>query len=263
MFLTILHNNIMVNMDMEVKFKLDINPDKLGDTILIAGLPGMGYTGKQAVDHLIKVLNAEKISDFKSPYLNSPVITTVNGIVEDLKEELFTFYHAETSKYDILLFTGAVQPPSAEWQHYVSYAAIEAVKEFRIKWLFTLAATPIEYYKYDVRVYGVATSKDLLDYLIVNGVIPMPGEGVISGMNGLLLGYAKKSNIEAASLLAETYLISGRDFIAPYVILKTLSRIIKYEFDLKELEDRAKAFHMEYTSKVKKKEEKKGLGYIS
>jgi len=82
-------------------------------------------------------------------------------------------------------------------------------------------------------------------------------------MNGLLLGYAKKSNIEAASLLAETYLISGRDFIAPYVILKTLSRIIKYEFDLKELEDRAKAFHMEYTSKVKKKEEKKGLGYIS
>jgi hypothetical protein len=250
-------------MAIDIKFKLDIDPKDLNETVVIAGLPGMGYTGKQAVDYLIKILNAEKISDCKSPFLNAPVVTTMNGILEDLQEELFSFYHAKSSKYDMILFTGSIQPPSSEWQHYVSYAVIEAIKELPIKWLFTLAATPIEYYKYDVKVYGVATSRELLQYLELNGVLPMPGEGVISGMNGLLLGYSKKVGIEAASLLAETFLVSAKDFIAPYVILKTLGRILKVELDLSELEERAKVFHREYISRVKKKEEESGLGYIS
>jgi len=251
-------------MSMDINFKLKIKELDIKNPVVIAGLPGMGYTGKQAVDHLIKVLNAEKISDIKSPYLNAPVITTLNGVLQDLQEELYSFYYAKTGKYDFILFTGVIQPPSGEWQHYLSLKAIEAVKDLNIKWLFTLAATPIEYYKYDVKVYGVATSRDLLEYLQINGVIPMPGEGVISGMNGLLLGYAKKYNIEAASLLAETFLVSSKDFIAPYVILKMLGRILKFEFNLKELEDRAKVFHTEYLARVKReKKEERGLGYIS
>ena len=250
-------------MAIDIKFKLELDIPNSREVIIIAGLPGMGYTGKQAVDHLIKVLNAEKVSNSRSPFLNAPVVTTINGIVEDMQEELFTFYHSSQHKYDLIFFTGSIQPPSAEWQHYVSYAVVEAIKEYNVKWLFTLAATPIEYYKYDVNVYGVATSKELLEYLKLNGVIPMPGEGVISGMNGLLLGYSKKANIEAACLLAETYLVSAKDFIAPYVILKTLARILKIDVDLSELEERAKMFHREYISRVKKKEEGSDLGYIS
>ncbi len=249
-----------------MEFRIELELEKgLENVYLVAGLPGMGLSGKQAVDHLIKVLDVEKVSHIETPFLNPPGITTVNGVVEDMLTEVFNFFHAEKDGKNLIIFTGEVQPMSPEWQHIMSRAVVESVKEFDVKAVFTLAATPIESYKYDVDVYGVATSKQFLSELVTYGVVPMAGQGAISGMNGLIIGYAKMYGLRGASLLAETYLKSAQDFIAPYALLRMLSKILKIDVDLKELEERRQMFHQEYLRHLREaeREDKSGLGYIS
>ncbi len=251
-------------MVMEVNIELNLDTE-IKNIYLLAGLPGMGLSGKQAVDYLIKNLDVEKVSLIESDFLNPPAVSTLNGLVDDITSEIFTFYYAEKDGKNLLLFTGSVQPISAEWQHILSKEVVKAVKKYDIEALFTLAATPIEYYKYDVSVYGVATSRQFLNELAAYGVIPMEGEGVISGMNGLIIGYAKMYGFKGAVLMAETFLKTAQDVVAPYALLKTISKILKVDIDLKELEERVNLFHREYIKYMKSKPEKRdrGLGYIS
>ena len=251
---------------MEINIKFDLKESEVNEPIFIAGLPGMGLTGKQAVDYLIDVFNARKIGHIEAPFLYSPVITTHEGTVDDMMNELFKFYYADVDGRDLLFFTGITQPPSPEWQHYLSYKVISVVRNFQPKTIYTLAATPIFSYKWEVNVYGVATNRDILDELRMYGVIPMKGEGIISGVNGLLIGYGKQIGIDGAVLMSETYLTSGRDYIAPLYLLRIFSRILNMEIDLKKLEDLALAFHKEFSEALtskKKKESSGSLGYIS
>lgn len=215
---------------------------KLEDPIMIAGLPGMGLTGKQALDYLIKLTNATKISTIRSPYLGVPAVSIHNGLVEDIPEEIYSFFLANIEGRDVILFTSQSQPATPEWQHIVAYKAIETVARLGVKMVYTLAATPITYFKENVDVYGVATSPDLVEILRLNGVKPLMGEGAISGINGLLLGYAKKFGIQAICLLGETYFVSGADKIAPTAVLRALSKILKIDLDLDELLKEAEKF---------------------
>ncbi len=254
--------------DLNIEIKINLDKSKLKKPILIAGLPGMGLTGKQAVDYLIESLNAFKISEIKTPFLTAPAITTHDGIVDDMMSEIYTLYYAKSGDLDLILFTGATQPPSAEWQHLLSYRIVEELSKYGIEVIYTLAATPIFTYKWDAQVYGVATSRDLLELLRLHGVIPMRGEGMISGMNGLLVGYGKKFGINGAILLGETYLTNSRDYIAPLAVLRALVRILRINVDLTGMESLALEFHKQYMATLakataEKKTDKSRLGYIS
>jgi hypothetical protein len=251
---------------MDMKMTLELDHKKVENPIIIAGLPGMGLTGKQAVDYLIDVFNARKVGKIESSYLSSPVITTHDGVVDDMLSELFGFYHAKVDDKDFILFTGITQPPSPEWQHRLSNDTVRALKEYSPTVIYTLAATPIFSYKWDVSVYGVATKRELLEELRLYGVIPMHGEGVISGVNGLLIGYGKRYGIDGVVLMGETYLTNSRDYIAPLAVLRMLSKILDVEIDLGRLEEVALAFHKEFSEAIaaKKPDKDKGtLGYIS
>lgn len=251
-------------MDPEIYIELDkrdvIRP------IVIAGLPGMGLTGKQSVDFLIEEFHARRVGAIKSIFLSSPVVTTRDGVIEDMVSELFTFYYKEYNGRDFILFTGITQPPSPEWQHNLSRMVIDALAPYKPEVIITLAATPIFTYKWDVLVYGVATRRELVEELRIKGIIPMQGEGYISGVNGLLVGYGKSRGIDGMILMGETYLTNGRDYIAPLAVVRAVSRILDLDLDLSRLERIALAFHKEYSESLKESKKKEGddsLGYIS
>lgn len=253
---------------LDLNFVVDLDPSIVRDNLIfVAGLPGMGLTGKQAADYLIEQFNAVKVCSVNAPYLASPVISSHDGVVEDLMNELFKLYYAEAGGKQFLIFTGITQPPSPEWQHQLSYKIIDAIRVYRPKIIYTFAATPIYSYRWNVNVYGIATRRDLLDELRVHGVIPFKGEGVISGVNGLLVGYGKQFGIDGVILLGETYLTAGRDFIAPLSLLRVFSKVINVEIDLRKMEDLALSFHRkfyEYVKEEKREEsEQENLGYIS
>lgn len=252
----------------DLNFKVNLDPNRVKDNLIfVAGLPGMGLTGKQAADYLIEQFNATKVASINVPYLASPVISSHDGVVEDLMNELFKLYYAEVGGKSFLIFTGITQPPSPEWQHHLSHKIVDAIRIYRPKIIYTFAATPIYSYRWAVNVYGIATRRDLLEELRLHGVIPFRGEGVISGVNGLLVGYGKQFDIDGVILLSETYLTTGRDFIAPLSLLRIFSKIVGVEIDLRKMEDLALSFHKKFSEYVKeeKSEETSSekLGYIS
>ncbi|MCX8188245.1 MAG: PAC2 family protein [Nitrososphaeria archaeon] len=254
----------MIGLDL----KINLDPNRVKDNLIfVAGLPGMGLTGKQAADYLIEQFNASKVGCIKASHLASPVISSHDGVVEDLMNELFQLYYADVGEKSFLIFTGITQPSSPEWQHHLSYKIVDQIRVYRPKIIYTFAATPIYSYRWAVNVYGIATRRDLLEELRLYGVIPFKGEGVISGVNGLLVGYGKRFGIDGIILLGETYLTAGRDLIAPLSLLRVFSKIVNVEIDLRKMEDLALSFHKKFSEYVKREKseetDSEKLGYIS
>jgi proteasome assembly chaperone (PAC2) family protein len=103
--------------------------------------------------------------------------------------------------------------------------------------VFSLAAYITGGFTAEQRVFGAATSQELLSELTENGVRAMK-EGGISGMNGIIIGMAGLLGLDGACLLGETsgYLV---DPVASQVVLEALSKILKLDIDLTALKDRA------------------------
>ena len=102
-------------------------------------------------------------------------------------------------------------------------------------------------------VYGVANQKRLRDWMAKYRVNIMEG-GQISGLNGLLLGYAEKRGIEAACLLATmpNYAISFPNPKASKAIVAVLAEMLNIRVDMGELD----VFSREMDKRMKAIEEK-------
>lgn len=204
--------------------------------VLICGLPGSGYVGKLAADYLVTVFKAKKVAEFYAASFPPHVNINDEGVALRLKGEL---YHAETGQgSDLLVFTADAQPATSEGEYDLAEAVLTEAKKLKAKTVFSLAAYVTGSFVKERRVFGTATSPDMLPRLTKNGVQIMK-EGGISGMNGVIIGMAKLDGMEGASLLGETsgYLL---DPAASHAVLGSLSKILGIKIDMTSIEERAK-----------------------
>jgi len=204
--------------------------------VLVCGLPGSGYVGKLAADYLVTVFKAKKVAEFYAASFPPHVNVNEDGIALRLKGELF---HAETGQgNDLLVFTADAQPASSAGEYELAEAVLTECKKLRAELVFSLAAYVTGTFVKERRVFGTATSANVLPRLTKNGVQIMK-EGGISGMNGVIIGMARLHGMEGVSLLGETsgYLL---DPAASHSVLEALSRILEMKIDMTSIEERAK-----------------------
>jgi uncharacterized protein (TIGR00162 family) len=204
--------------------------------VLVCGLPGSGYVGKLAADYLVAIFKAKKVSEFYSASFPPHVNISDEGVARRLRGELF---HAETGQgTDLLVFTADAQPTTSEGEYELADAVLGHAKKLGAKTVFALAAYVTGSFVRERRVFGAATSPDLLPRLSQNGVQVMK-EGGISGMNGLFVAMAKLHGMEGFSLLGETagYLL---DPAASHEVLESLSKMVAVKVDMTSIEERAK-----------------------
>jgi len=204
--------------------------------VLVCGFPGSGYVGKLAADYLVTVFKAKKVAEFYSTSFPPHVNVNDEGIAVKLKGEL---HHAQTGQgNDLLVFTADAQPSTSEGEYQLADSVLLEAKRLRAKLVFSLAAYVTGSFVRERRVFGTATSSELLPRLSENGVQIMK-EGGISGMNGVIVGMAKLHGMEGVSLLGETagYLL---DPAASHTVLESLSRILGLKIDMASIEERAK-----------------------
>ena len=219
----------------EIQIKSFSSPSPV-KPVLVCGLPGSGYVGKLAADYLVTVFKAKKVAEFYAASFPPHVNVNEDGIALRLKGELF---HAETGQgNDLLVFTADAQPASSSGEYELAEAVLLESKKLRAELVFSLAAYVTGSFVKERRVFGTATSADVLPRLTKNGVQIMK-EGGISGMNGVIIGMAKLHGMEGVSLLGETsgYLL---DPAASHSVLETLSRILEMKIDMTSIEERAK-----------------------
>ena len=206
------------------------------EPVLVCGLPGSGYVGKLAADYLVTVFKAKKVAEFYSTSFPPHVNINEEGVAVKLRGEL---HHAQTGQgNDLLVFTADAQPATSEGEYELTEAVLKEARELRAKLVFSLAAYVTGSFVKERRVFGTATSSELLPRLSRNGVRIMK-EGGISGMNGIIVGMARLHGMEGVSLLGETsgYLL---DPAASHSVLESLSQILSLKIDMTSIEERAK-----------------------
>ena len=193
--------------------------------------------GKFALDHLVQDLSAKLFGEVYNDAFPPEIIIKDDGIASLIKNELH-ISRADGRQNDIILFTGESQPSTAEANYALSEFVVELAGKYGAKELVTLGAYVTGTFVEAPKVYAVGTDLETVSRLEKNGCTIM-NDGLITGMNGLLLGMAKLKGLSGFTLLGET---SGLAFDpkASGVILETLSKLLGIPLDMKKLEQRAR-----------------------
>ncbi|MDA4122987.1 MAG: proteasome assembly chaperone family protein [Thaumarchaeota archaeon] len=212
----------------------DIFTPEPKNPVVICGLPGSGYVGKVAVEHLVSVFKAKRFREYNSSSFPPQANIGDDGTVHRLKGE---FYYAKTGQgNDLLIFTADAQPTTSRGEYELSETVVKDGKALGAIMVISLAAYITGSFSEERRVFGTSTSLELTKRLTDNGVEQMK-EGTITGMNGLVVGMAELNSIDGFCLLGETsgYVV---DPSASQKVLEALSRILDVKIDLTKLSER-------------------------
>lgn len=210
---------------------------ELVNPVMVAGWPGMGSVALGMVDYLRRKLKAVRFAEIKiDPMSVLDSVDVFNGVSKLPKPPSSVFYYSKDP--DIVIFEGEVQLAGLEGLRMLN-KVLEVAGELNVKRIYTGAAFPLPIgYKDSPEVCGVVNKEFLRDVMVKNGIKLMDG-GHISGLNGLLLGFAAKKNIEALCLLATMpqYAISLPNPKASSAIMEVLCRMLGIHIDLNEINE--------------------------
>ena len=207
-----------------MEFIQEIEPN-LNKPIIIAAMQDMGNVGSIVVDFINVNLQTRKFRIVKSSY---PSYVIDRGGYIDLPQESWEYRYVE----DLIVFGGgAGQPQIAEEIHALCQDVIDIAKKYSAKFIYTLGGF---HTKRDLekkpRTYVTATSKDISEQLKKLHMNSTPQESVITGFNGLILGYAKSNEIQGIGLYGELNDPIIPQYRAAKSILQTLEKLTYQKF---------------------------------
>ena len=225
-------------MDEKIIYHVDPDAVDLRDPVMIVGLPGVGHVGKLVVDHLVEVLNAEKIADLYSEHFPPQVVVKEDSTTELIGNYL---YSVKTEKIDLLLLAGDSQSTDPAGHYTLCEIYTNFAARFNVKRIYTLGGYPTGVVNEENYVIGAVNSTDLVEELTEKGIKFSPSEppGGIVGASGLILPLAKMIGIEAACLMGTTngYIADPK---SSKVLLGKLCGILDIEVDDSALDEKIK-----------------------
>ncbi len=207
---------------------------KLQNPKLVCGLPGSGYVGKFAVDYMIDKLRASKFADIYSSSFPPQISIQPDGTVDLIKNSL---YYCKNDLNELVFLTGDAQPVSAQGEYMLADKIIQMCKKLNVHYIYTLAAYITGKFVKQPKVFGTSTTLKTMKIFSDYGISKM-NKGSITGMNGVIIGTAKKNLLTGICLLAETsgYVVDAK---ASKVLLEVLCNILNVKLDMTELKKKA------------------------
>jgi len=209
----------------------------LHDPVMVAGWPGMGSVALGVVNYLRRKLPAVKFAEIKvDKFLGLDSVVVEDGLASLPKGAQNLFYYMKNP--DIIIFEGEAQVPGVEGVKLVN-KVLDLAASYGVKRIYTGAAFPVPItHKDPPELFAAANHKALLGPLSSFGIKPMDG-GHISGLNGLIVGFAKERGIEAVSILATMphYAITLPNPRASGAVIGALSRMLKLKIDMHEMDE--------------------------
>lgn len=217
----------------------------LKNAILIIGLPGIGLVGKIAVDYLLKHIKPEKIGEVISDSF-PPSVQIKNGKIDLIKDEL---HSVNVAGKDFLFLSGPVQPSldpqmGDSSEHYeFARTVLNKMRAIGVTEVYTLAGINVgeKRMSSEPKVVAAATDDATLKKWKSLGATSNRPDGLITGVAGLVLGFAKEAGLKGACLMGETNarLIYG-DHGSAKTLLELLIKEFKFKVDMSKMEKEAK-----------------------
>lgn len=225
---------------------------ELENPVMVASWPGIGNIGIIAVDTLRNMLGAEELGEIEPwDFFYPKKVLIRNGELKDVEFPTSKFYFKRTGETDLLFFVGEEQPSDggrtyAEGKkaYHIANLVLDVAQKFGCKRVYTsgAAVAPI-HHTARPKVWAVPNTKGLIsevktyeNTILMSEIEGRGGQGNITGLNGLLLGVARKRGIEAICVMGEipVYL---QGFPLPYPrasksVLEVLTAALGIEIDM-------------------------------
>ncbi len=233
---------------------------KLERPDLICGWPGIGSIGTMAVDYLRRAIAAEEFGEIEPwDFFEPRKVIIRDGLLKDMEFPSNKFYYQRLKNKDLIIFIGEEQP--AEWAklyatgekaYRMANLVLDVAEKFGSQRVYTSGAAVTQtHHTLKPKVWAVPNSEDLVnevrDYentVLMSEIEGRRGQGAITGLNGLLLGVAKKRGINALCLMGEIpYYLHGSPWPYPKAsisVLEVLASTLGIDIDLIPLEEMAR-----------------------
>jgi len=224
---------------------------------MIVGWPGIGNVGIITVETLRQAVQAEELGEIEPWDFFYPNKVFINdSILTDIGFPSSRFYFKRLAERDLLFFVGEEQPATRESAYAEGKRAYEmanmvldVAQKFNCRRIYTSgAAIAITHHSLSSKVWAVANNPALLSELrsydntiLMSEVEGRGNQGSITGLNGLLIGAAKRRGIDGICLMGEI-----PDYLSripfPYpkaskAVLDTLAKIIGVNTKYNALDD--------------------------
>ena len=259
---------------------------KLENPDMIACWPGIGNIGVITVDTLRSQIRAEELGEIEPwDFFYPRKVIIKAGILEDLEFPSNKFYYKRLGKKDLIFFIGEEQPTDggrmyAEGRkaYQTANLVLDVAERFNCQRVYTSgAAVAFTHHTLKPKVWAVTGREDLLkevnsyeNTILMSEIEGRGDQGSITGLNGLLLGLAKKRGFEAICLMGEIpdYL-SGIPFPYPKAsksVIEVLTNMLGIEIDYPTLDEMAVriddiigGLYEKFPSKIKERIERRKL----
>ena len=220
---------------------VNLDEPDINRPIMIAAMQDMGNVGNIAVDFINKSLDSKLFRYVLTPYPN--YVVDKGGHIE-FYQERWEYRYSKS----IIVFGGGIGQPQTNHELYqLCQDVINIAKLYSVQLIYTLGAfhTDRNYGK-DPMTLVTTTSQGLTDQIVKIGHRTTPGSSLITGFNGLILGYAKSNNIQGIGLFAEIDDPQMLQYRSAKSLLVSLEKLTYLRFKgLEELDEMASAVERE------------------
>jgi proteasome assembly chaperone (PAC2) family protein len=260
---------------------------ELEKPIMFVGWPGIGNIGIIAVNTLKGILRAEEFGEIESwDFFYPKKVSIRDGLLEDLEFPSNKFYYRRTEKKDLIFFIGEEQPSeggrmyaSGEKAYQLANLVLDVGLKFGCQKVYTSGACVSSiHHQVRPRVCAVVSSeklrKEIKNYQ--NTILMSDlegrgeGEGIITGLNGLLLGVAKARGMEGICLMGEIPdWLSGASFPYPKAsksVLEVFAEILGVGMDFsfldkmeRQIEEIIEGFYKKFPPEMKEEYDQRKL----
>ncbi|MBW8041432.1 MAG: hypothetical protein FVQ85_15735 [Planctomycetes bacterium] len=232
---------------------------KLKNPIMFCGWPGIGNIGISAIESLREVLKAQEFGEIEPwDFFNPRKVSIERGLLKDLEFPSSKFYSQRIKNQDLIFFIGQEQPAEggiryAEGKkaYKIANLVLDVAEKFGCKRVYTSGAAVSQiHHTTKPRVWVVPNKQSLIkeikeyeNTVVMSEMEGRRSRGTITGLNGLLLGVAKKRDLEAICLMGEIpYYLQGAPWPYPKgskSVLELLAKILDVKIDLSQLDELA------------------------
>lgn len=193
--------------------------------IVIAAMQDMGNVGSIVVNFINNSLKTKKFRLAKTPF---PTYVLDQGGYIDLPNESWEYRYTD----GLIVFGGDTgQPQSNQELHSLCQDVIDISKKYSAKFIYTLGGFHTNrILGKNPKTFVTTTSIELTKQMQGLEITITPQESVITGFNGLILGFAKQNGIQGIGLYGELNEPQIPQYRAAISIIKTLEKLTYRKF---------------------------------
>jgi len=232
---------------------------------MLCGWAGIGNVGLTAVSTLRRLVRAQPFGEIEPyEYFEPSRVIVKNGLIKEMRFPTTKFYsHRFVSGQPpvaaqgghggppLLLLVGEQQPADEGKAYEMASEVLNVAERLGCRRIYTSAASVTTiHHTARPKVWAVPNTPTLLtevrkygNTILMSEVGGTNGDGLISGLNGILLGVAKNRGIEAVCLMGEVpYYLQAAPWPYPKAsisVIEVLGSILGLRLDLRELHEMA------------------------